>query len=205
MVDWHVHLAQLQWVNQVKRSDRQGQVILLDDNTRPRAVNIVKAALLDLEWEVLLHPLYCMDYARTGFQLFRVLGNHLRNRSTTPNIVGEFLRDDTHCFMEIQQIYLLERWEKVMDSDKGHITQYLIITGIKDVVFYFRGMRNFIQSNMWIMMEYLTNLSTVYSNIGKNVLPPNDEWFSFQNFKVRGVCPWILPASMTNYRKITYF
>lgn len=42
-----------------------------------------------------------MDYARTGFQLFRVLGNHLRNRSTTQNIVGEFLRDDTHCFMEI--------------------------------------------------------------------------------------------------------
>ncbi|UYV68675.1 hypothetical protein LAZ67_6000414 [Cordylochernes scorpioides] len=39
---------------------------------------VVKAALQELEWEVLQHPPYSPDLALTDYHLFRSMSNHMR-------------------------------------------------------------------------------------------------------------------------------
>ena len=59
MVNKELYIAQLHRVNeaiQLKRPHRQGQTILYHNNARPRVAQVVKAALQELEWEVLQHP-----------------------------------------------------------------------------------------------------------------------------------------------------
>ena len=56
MVNKELYIAQLYCVNeaiQLKRPHQQGKTILLHDNTRPYVAQVIKAALQELEWEVL--------------------------------------------------------------------------------------------------------------------------------------------------------
>ena len=76
-----LYIAQLRRVNesiQLKRPHRQGQTILLHDNTRTYVAQVVKTTLKELEWEVLQHPPYSPDLAPTDYHLFRSLSNHIR-------------------------------------------------------------------------------------------------------------------------------
>ena len=80
-VNKDLYIAQLHCVNeaiQLKRPHRQGQTILLHNNGRPYVAQVVKAALQELEWEVLQHPLYFPDLAPTDYYLFCSLSNHMR-------------------------------------------------------------------------------------------------------------------------------
>ena len=73
-VNKELYIAQLHRVNEAirKRPHRQGQTILLHDNTRPHVAQVVKAALQELEWEVLQHTriLRTLHLRITIFPLF---------------------------------------------------------------------------------------------------------------------------------------
>ena len=80
-VNKELYIAQLHRVkeaNRLKRHHRQSQTILLHDNLRAHVAQIVKAALQELEWEVIQHPPYSPDLAPTDYHLFRSLSNHMR-------------------------------------------------------------------------------------------------------------------------------
>ena len=80
-VNKELYIAQLHHVNeaiQLKRPHRQGQTILLHNNTRPHVAQVIKATLQELQWEVLQHLLYSPDLALTDYYLFRSLSNHRR-------------------------------------------------------------------------------------------------------------------------------
>ncbi|UYV74895.1 hypothetical protein LAZ67_12001709 [Cordylochernes scorpioides] len=80
-VNKDLYIAQLHRVNeaiQQKRSDRQGQIILLHENARPHVAQVVKVALKKLDWEVLQHPPYSPDLEPTDYHFFRSMSNHMR-------------------------------------------------------------------------------------------------------------------------------
>lgn len=80
-VDRNLYVAQLHRVNeafQQKRPNRRGKVILLHDNARPHVAQVVKAAIEELDWEVLQHPPYSPDLAPTDYHLFRSMSNQIR-------------------------------------------------------------------------------------------------------------------------------
>ncbi|UYV67661.1 hypothetical protein LAZ67_5001506 [Cordylochernes scorpioides] len=81
IVNKDLYIAQLHRVNeaiQQKRPDRQGQIILLHDNARPPVAQVVKAALQELECEVLQYPPYSPDVVPTDYHLFSSISNHMR-------------------------------------------------------------------------------------------------------------------------------
>ena len=83
-VNKELYIAQLHRVNkaiQLKRPHRQGQTILLHDNARSHVAQVVKAALQELEREVLQHPPYSLDLAPVDYYLFCSLSNHMRGVS----------------------------------------------------------------------------------------------------------------------------
>ncbi|KAK6021555.1 hypothetical protein OSTOST_12770, partial [Ostertagia ostertagi] len=78
--DEDLHVGQLRRVNealQMKRRNRERQVILLHDNARPHTASVAKITLQELGWEILQHPPYSHDLAPTDFLLFRSLSNHI--------------------------------------------------------------------------------------------------------------------------------
>ncbi|UYV84656.1 hypothetical protein LAZ67_X003000 [Cordylochernes scorpioides] len=130
-VNKNLYIAQLHRVNeaiQQKKPDRQVQIILLHDNARPHVAQVVKAALQELEWEVLQHPPYSPDLAPTEYHLFRSMSNHMRITTFDDE---EDLKTWLNNFFDIRprDIWwnginkLVERWEEVvynnMDSRKN--------------------------------------------------------------------------------------
>ena len=80
-VDKKLYVAQMYRLNDailLKRPDLQGKVILLHDNARPHVAKIVKIAIKELEWEILLHPPYSPDIAPSDYHLFRSMSNQMR-------------------------------------------------------------------------------------------------------------------------------
>jgi transposase len=63
---------------QQKRPGRRHGVILSNDNARPHTANMTKAAIQELDWEILPHPPYSPDLAPSDYHLFRSLSNNLR-------------------------------------------------------------------------------------------------------------------------------
>jgi histone-lysine N-methyltransferase SETMAR len=66
---------------QQKLPVRRHGVILQYDNARPHTANMTKAAIQELDWEILLHPPYSEDHAPTDYHLFGSLSNNLRGVS----------------------------------------------------------------------------------------------------------------------------
>ena len=123
-VNKELYIAQLHCVNEaipLKRPHRQGQIMLLHDNARPHVAQVVKAALQELEWEVLQHPPYSPDLAAMDYYLFRSLSNHMRgvifdNEEDLKNWLNKFFdtRPGDFCGNGINK--LVERWEEVVNS-----------------------------------------------------------------------------------------
>jgi histone-lysine N-methyltransferase SETMAR len=60
-----------------KRPGRRHGVILQNDNTRPLTANMTKAAIQELDWEILSHPPCSPDLAPSDYHLFRSLSSNL--------------------------------------------------------------------------------------------------------------------------------
>jgi transposase len=71
-------LRRLEEAIQQKRPGRRHGVILQQDNARLHTPNMTKAAIQELDWEILPHPPYSPDLAPSDYHLFRSLSNNLR-------------------------------------------------------------------------------------------------------------------------------
>ena len=128
-VNKELYIAQLHCVNEairLKKPHRQGQTILLYNNARPCVAQFIKAALQELEWEVLQHPLYSLDHAPTDYYLFRSLSNHMRgiifdNEEDLRNWLNKFCDTRPRDFWQNGINKLVESWEKVINSNGEYI------------------------------------------------------------------------------------
>ncbi|XP_066113850.1 ubiquitin-conjugating enzyme E2 N isoform X1 [Saccopteryx bilineata] len=128
-VNKELYIAQLHRVNEairLKRPDRHGQTILLHDNARPHVAQVVKAALQELEWEVLQHPPYSPDLTPTDYHLFRSLSNHMKgvtfdNKEVLKNWPNNFFDTRPGNFWRNGINKLVERWEEVVNSNGKYI------------------------------------------------------------------------------------
>ena len=67
-----------------KKASSRRKVMLLHDNARPHVAKAVKETLMQLEWEVLLHPAYSLDLAPSDYYLFQsmqhgLMDTHFKN------------------------------------------------------------------------------------------------------------------------------
>jgi hypothetical protein len=62
---------------QQKRPGRRHGVILQHDNARPHTINMTKAAIRELNWEILPHPPYSPDLDPSDYHPFRSLSSNL--------------------------------------------------------------------------------------------------------------------------------
>ena len=131
-VNKELYIAQLHSVNEairLKRPHRQGQTILLHD-ARPHVAQVIKAALQELEWEVLQHPKYSSDLAPTDYYFFCSLSNHMRgvtfdNEEDFKNWLNKFFDTRPRNFWRNGIDKLVERWEEVVNSNGEYIIYYL--------------------------------------------------------------------------------
>jgi hypothetical protein len=77
------HLRRLEEAIQQKRPGRRHGVILQHDKARPHThtANMTKAAIQELDWEILPHPSYSSDVAPSDYHRLRSLTNNLRGVS----------------------------------------------------------------------------------------------------------------------------
>ena len=128
-VNKELYIAQLHCENeaiQLKRPHREGQIILLHDNARPHVPQVIKATLLELEWMVLQHSLYSPNLPLTDYYLFRSLLNHMRdvtfnNEEDLKNWLNKFFNTRSGDFWQNGIDKLIERWEKVVNSNGEYI------------------------------------------------------------------------------------
>jgi histone-lysine N-methyltransferase SETMAR len=66
---------------QQKHPGRRHGVILQHDNTRQHTANMTKAAIQELDWEILSHPPYSPGLTPSDYYLFRSFSNNLHGLS----------------------------------------------------------------------------------------------------------------------------
>jgi hypothetical protein len=88
--------------------------------------NMTKAAIQELEWEILPHPPYSPDLAPSDFHLFRSLSNNLcgvsfNNQAVLQNWLDEFFTAKPEDFFKREMENLPESWKAVV-SNGGEYT-----------------------------------------------------------------------------------
>jgi len=63
-------------------ANRKG-IVFHHDNARPHTSLVTHGKLLELDWEVMLHPPYNLDLATSDYHLFRSLQNSLNDKTFT--------------------------------------------------------------------------------------------------------------------------
>ncbi|CAH2106531.1 unnamed protein product [Euphydryas editha] len=96
--------------------------MLFYDNARSHVAQVVKAALQELEREVLQHPPYTPDLAPTDYHLLRSLSNHMRSVSFDreegfKNLLNNIFDTRPDDFWQNGIEKLVERWEEVVNSN----------------------------------------------------------------------------------------
>jgi transposase len=114
-------LRRLEEAIQQKRPGRLHAVILQNDNARPRTANMTKAAIQELDWEILPRPPYSPDLSPSEYHLFSSLSNNLRgvsfnNDAELQNWLDDFFTDKPADFLKREIENLLERWEVVVNN-----------------------------------------------------------------------------------------
>lgn len=120
-VDAELYCDQLSRLHR-KMRNRQGSIVLLDDNAKPHTARLTTNKMAEFGWEVLEHPPYSPDLAPSDFHLFRALEHFLRGKKFS-NVdemrvsLGEFFDSKLPAFYH-RGIYLLpEKWQEVIDVD----------------------------------------------------------------------------------------
>jgi hypothetical protein len=60
-------------------------VIVQNDNARPHTTDTTRAAIRELDWEILPRPAYYPDLASSDYHIFHSLSNNLRGVSFNSN------------------------------------------------------------------------------------------------------------------------
>jgi hypothetical protein len=82
---------------------------------------MTKAAIQELDWEILPHPPYSMDLASSDYHLFRSLSNNLRgvsfnNDAELQNWLDDFFTAKLADFFKRGIENLPKRWEAVVNN-----------------------------------------------------------------------------------------
>jgi hypothetical protein len=106
---------------QQKRPGRRHGVILQHDNARPHTANMTKAAIQELDWEIVPRPPYSPDLAPSDYHLLRSLSNNLRvvsfnNDAELQNWLDDFFTAKQADFFKCGIENLPERWEAVANN-----------------------------------------------------------------------------------------
>lgn len=100
-------------------ANRKG-VVFLHDNATPHTSLAARQKLLELKWDVLLHPPYSPDLAPTDYYLFRSLQNFLngknfKNEEDVKSDLTKFFNNKNQDFFEKGIMMLPERWQNVIN------------------------------------------------------------------------------------------
>ena len=98
------------------------KIRFLHDNARPHTAKKTREKLLQLQWEVLIHPPYSPDLAPSDFYLFCSLQNFLKNKHFRSDdelkmAVDEFFRSKSTIFFRKGIHELPNRWQQVINSN----------------------------------------------------------------------------------------
>lgn len=122
------YCQQLERANQklLEKRPQLHQPIFLHDNARPHIAAASREKLLDLGWEVLVHPPYSPDMAPTDFHLFLALQNVLRDQTFTSDnalieAVEEFLTAKNDEFFSNGILKLPGKWRDILRSNGDYI------------------------------------------------------------------------------------
>ena len=98
------------------------------DNARPHVSLMTRQKLLQLGWEVLIHPLYSPDIAPSGFHLFRSLQNSLNGKNFSSledckRHLEKFFAQKDKKFWEDRIMKLPEKWQKIVEQNSKYVVQ----------------------------------------------------------------------------------
>ena len=103
-------------------------IIFHEDNARPHVSLMTRQKLLQLGWEVLIHPPLSPDIAPSDFHLFQSLQNSLNGKNFSSledckRHLEQFLAQKDTKFWEEGIMKLPEKWEKVVGQKGEYIVQ----------------------------------------------------------------------------------
>ena len=106
------------------------RITLHQDNTRPHvSLMMTRQKLLQLGWEVLIHPLYSpSDIAPSDFHLFKSLQNSLNGKifnslEDCKRHLEQFCAQRDKKFLEDGIMKLPEKWQKVVEQKGEYMFQ----------------------------------------------------------------------------------
>ena len=103
-------------------------IIFRQDNAKPHVSLMTRQNLLQLGWEVLIHPPYSTDIAPSDFHLFRSLQNSLNGKNFSPledckRHLEQFFAQKDKKFWEDGIMELPEKWQKVVEQKGEYVVQ----------------------------------------------------------------------------------
>ena len=103
-------------------------IVFYQDNARPHVSLMTRQKLLQLGWEVLIHPLYSPDIEPSDFHLFWSLQNSLSGKNFNSledckRHLEQFFAQKDKKFWEDGIMKLPEKWQKVVEQKGEYIVQ----------------------------------------------------------------------------------
>ena len=104
------------------------RIIFHQDNARPHVCLMTRQKLLQLGWEVLIHPPYSPDIAPLDFHLFWPLQNSVNEKNFNSledckRHLEQFFAQKDKKFGEDRIMKLPEKWQKVVEQNGEYIVQ----------------------------------------------------------------------------------
>ena len=104
------------------------RIIFHQDDARPHVSLMTRQKLLQLGWEVLIHPPYSPDIAPLDFHLFQSLQNSLNGKifgslEDRKRHLEQFFAQKDKKFQEGGIMKLPEKWQKVVEQKGEYIFQ----------------------------------------------------------------------------------
>ena len=96
------------------------RIVFHQGNARPHVSLMTRQKMLQLGWEVLIHPQYSPDIAPSDFHLFRSLQNSLHGKNINSledckRHLEQFFTQKDKKFWEEGIMKLPEKWQKVVE------------------------------------------------------------------------------------------